>query len=81
MIVTDEVELPDGRKVQATLKGCNERDVNAFVETDLNIEWLDGRPLTADEYNIDFGRYYLHEWVAEQLHKSTKWSYSDIYEE
>ena len=76
---TDIIELPDKRRVKATLKGYNDNSVNAFEETSLEIEWLDGEPLTADEYNLRIGNsYFLHEWVTEQLCNGGKWEPSSF---
>jgi len=64
----NDVKLPDGRIVCASLYGYTDRDVNAFIETDLEIEWPDGTPLTAVEYNMEISeRFYLHEWVSDKL--------------
>lgn len=66
--------LPDGRQVNAVLHGYVLPAPDYWEDAPkdaLDIEWIDGTPLEADDYNTELtvnGKpYYLHEWVVEQL--------------
>lgn len=65
------VTLPDGRQCKGAVSGYIESGTGAFVETGLSIEWLDGTPLTGDEWNIEFSiddrQQYLWDFVVEEL--------------
>lgn len=77
------VILPDGRPVHAVLRGhvLPAPDYWADGKEPLDMEWADGTPLEADDYNAEMvvgGKpYYLHEWVTEQLEQHGKWELAD----
>jgi hypothetical protein len=71
--VYGDIILPDARVVSAQIKGYNEYDTNAFIETSFTLEWQDGGELTADEENERIGDCHLHEWVADQLYRFGTW--------
>lgn len=73
MITTGNVTLPDGCEVHAVEKWIYEPETNGGDQVSLEIEWPDGKPLEAEEYNeLIMPGYFLHEYVSEQLAKTGK---------
>lgn len=68
------VTLPDGRQVKGAVSGYIESGTGAYVETGITLEWMDGTPLTGDEWNIEYEvngrRDYLWNVVVETLLQS-----------
>lgn len=68
MIYSGDVVLPDGRTVHGRAATTYERATNAVVVHFVDLAWLDGEPLTADEYNTELGEHgYLHEFITDKL--------------
>ena len=70
------VDLPDGRKVLATVSYHRESDTNAVILDDMSAEWIGegGHDLTEEDYNIevqaDGQTWHLHEFI---WHRSEEW--------
>lgn len=65
------IDLPDGKQCRASMSAYVDKTTGALTETGLSIEWLDGTPLTGDEWNTEFvvkgHLQYLWDFVVEAL--------------